>query len=342
MENQIILKQLPIISHKLQAAGKSVQKRIDDLELDKQVATEDNVKSMKALRAELNKEVKDFEEQRGYIKQAINNPYLEFETIYKTEITDRYKVATETLKNQIDSVENKIKLAKKENVETYFNELCIAEKIDFITFCKLGIEVNLSTTEKKYKEAVNDYITKVVDDLKLIKSTDFESEILTEYKSTLNASKAITTVKERKENEAKETARIKAEQTQNRKNYLQSIGMNYVEITNSYEYNDEIFITVSDINNLSKEDFTAKYADCNAKILDIKAKEAAEVKVETPVLNGSAVKTMAATISRPLAAPVAVATDEIKTASFEVKATLTKLRTLGAYMKENGIIYKNI
>ena len=49
MENKIILKQKPVITHQLQEAGRSIQKRIDDLELDKQVATEDNVKSMKSL-----------------------------------------------------------------------------------------------------------------------------------------------------------------------------------------------------------------------------------------------------------------------------------------------------
>lgn len=358
--NKIVLKQSPIITHQLQQAGKSVQKRIDELELDKQIATEDNVKSMKKLRAELNNEVKDFEEQRGAIKKAVNNPYMEFEAIYKSEITDRYKSANDILKNKIDSVEDKIKESKKEALINYFNELCAAEKIDFVKYEDLKIEVNLSTTEKKYKESINDYIIKVLDDIALIKSTDFEAEIMTEYKKTLNASKAITEVKARKESEAKEKARIKAELIQNRKNYLESLGFNFVEITNAYEFNEDIYFTIEDIEDLSKEDFTAKYSESKVKIDDINLKalqaqqeaEAAKAeenaqpiieetpKAEQPSPITSAPKQVA---PAPLPSPkVEAPVEPLKTASFEVKATMTKLRLLGQFMKEQGIIYKNI
>jgi len=247
MENQITLVQSPVIKHKLQEAGKLVTQRIEELELDKQVATVDNVKSMKELRADLNKEFADFESQRKTIKEGVSKPYLEFEDIYKTEISDKYKSATDTLKDKIASVEDKIKRDKKESVELYFNELCQSEKIDFIAFEKLGIEFNLSTTEKKYKETVNAYIMKVVDDLALIKSTDYEAEILTEYKTSLNVSTAITTVKVRKEAEQQTAARLKAEQTQNRKNFLVKLGLNGLTTTKEQKQN-----AIRQINNLKK------------------------------------------------------------------------------------------
>lgn len=345
--NEIVLKQLPIIVHKLQDAGKSVQKRIDDLELDKQVATEETVKSMKVLRAELNKEVKDFEEQRGYIKSEVNKPYLEFESIYKTEITDRYKKATDLLKNNIDTVEFKIKKQKENNVKEYFDELCVAEGIDFIKFESLNIEVNLSTAEKKYKEQVYSFIEKVNDDLLLIKATDFEAEIMTEYKLTLNASKAITTVKTRKESEATEAAKIKAELIQNRKNALIKLGLNYVEITNAYEYNDDIFVSLSDVINRSKEEFIKIHAEVSAKIKSFV--ESQVVEDTSHNLTKEEFETIdkhfqpKPIISAPIKAPVVetpVEPDSI--ASFEVKAPMSKLRLLGAWMKENGIEYKNI
>jgi len=353
MTTEITLVQYPIIKHQLQESGKTVSKRIEELEIDKQSATVETVKTLKDLRAELNKELADFENQRKVIKEGINNPYNEFETVYKTEISEKYKSAIDLLKDKIALVEDKIKSEKKASVEVYFKELCDSEKIDFITFDKLGIEINLSTTENKYKEQVNYFIMKVVDDLNLIKSTDFEAEILTEYKSSLNASKAITDVKARKNKEAAETARLKAEQTQNRKNYLQKLGMNFVEITNAYEFNADIYLTMSDINHLSKEQFTAKYAECEAKIKDIKAKE-----VQKKPLNGTDVNyPTTSPISVPITAPASTAVaasisapvvesvkevEPLKKASFEVTATMTQLRALGAYMKENGIIYKNI
>lgn len=347
-KNEIKLIQLPIIQHKLQEVGKSVSKRIEELEIDKQIATVETVKSLKVLRADLNKELFDFEEQRKFIKEGVNNPYLDFENIYKSEISEKYKSAIDLLKDKIAFVENKIKSDKKESIETYFKELCVAEKIDFILFDKLGIDINLTTTEKKYKEQVSAYIAKVIDDLNLIKTTDFEAEILTEYKASLNVSNAITTVKTRKDNEAKEKARLKAEQTQNRKNHLTALGMNYVEITNAYEFNADIYITTQDIENLSQEDFTAKQSECEVKIKNHKAKElealqqSEPLKPETkPSTNGSAVLSRPSPISAPIVEKERES-EPIKTASFEVKATMSKLRLLGQFMKDNGIIYKNI
>lgn len=345
MENQIKLVQSPVITHKLQEAGKEVSKRIEDLELDKQVATVETVKSLKDLRAELNKELADFETQRKFIKEGVNNPYNEFESVYKVEIAEKYKAAIDLLKDKIAFVEDKVKSEKKESVESYFKELCVSEKIDFIQFEKLGIEINLSTTEKKYKEQVNDYITKVVDDLNLIKSTDFEAEILTEYKSSLNVSSAITTVKTRKENEQKELERLKAEQRVNRINFLEKLGMQYEEITNAYEFNADIYLTLSEINNLPKDQFTAKYHDFEAKIKDVKAKELAVRQASELIANNAFENTVQVTV--PIAAPVLAPKVEkevelLKIAMFEVKATMNQLRALGSYMKENYITYKNI
>src|SRR6185503_10383235 len=100
MTQEIKITQYPVITHKLVEAGKSVTKRIEDLELDKQIATVDTVKSLKDLRAELNKELADLETQRKAIKEGVNKPYLEFEDTYKTEISDKYKIAIDLLKDK--------------------------------------------------------------------------------------------------------------------------------------------------------------------------------------------------------------------------------------------------
>ena len=340
--NQIVLKQLPIIQHRMIEVGKNVQKRIDDLNLENQIVTIDNVKAMKALSSELNKEFKEFEGQRGTIKKAIAEPYNEFEAIYKTEITERYGSAKVILKNKIDFVEDKIKQEKKDNVVAYFNELCQNEDIDFLKFEDLKMDINLSTSEKKYKEAANAFIEKTLDDLALIKTTEFEAEIMTEYKKSLNCSQAITTVTARKEAEKKEQARIKAELIQNRKTALERLGFVYETITDSLEFNDDILISQSDIESLSKEDFTEKYESFKVQINEIKQKEieaenSKKLTVETPIETPKKV-------SQPIIKAPIIETpkEEQKMARFEVKATLTQLRALGDYMKANGIIYTNI
>ncbi len=350
-KNQIILKQLPIIVHQLQDAGKKVQERIDGLELDKQVFTEETVKSYKVLRAELNKELEDFESQRKFVKEGVNAPYLEFETVYKSEITERYKKAGDLLKSGIDTVEYKIKKQKQDNVKEYFNELCLSESIDFLKFEDVKLDINLSTSEKKYKEQTNTFVMKVVDDLALIKTTDYEAEILTQYKQTLNVSNAITTVKIRKENEEIEQAKIKAELIQNRKNALIKLGLNYVEITNSYEYNEQIFVSLSDVNNRTKEEFTTIHANIVVLVNAEKAKqleviETINVKGETYEVSkteGINPATNHSRVVKPIQSPIVETPKEADViASFEVKAPFTKLRELGRYMAQNGIEYKNI
>ena len=239
-----------------------------------------------------------------------------------------------------------IKSDKKKAVEAYFNELCVSESIDFISFETLEIEPNLSTTEKKYKEQVYEYISKVNDDLKLIKTTDFEAEILTEYKTSLNVAEAITKVKTRKEEEAKEKARLKARETQKRKSELEALGMQFIDITNAYEYNfnPDIYIDTKDIENLSPEDFIAKVSECEVKINAIKSealnKEASATE-NTPVEKHSSNGSVADPVVAPVAAPTIEKKPEpLKTASFEVTATMPQLRALGAYMKANNITYK--
>ena len=80
---QIKLVQMPVIQHKLVEVGKEVKRRIEELNLPNLIATEDTIQSLKTLRADLNKEAKEFEDSRKMIKTKINEPYDEFEQVYK-------------------------------------------------------------------------------------------------------------------------------------------------------------------------------------------------------------------------------------------------------------------
>lgn len=345
MENtEIKLVQAPVIEHKVKEAGAKVEARIAELNLENQIATVDTVQALKNLRAELNKELATFEEQRKVLKKAVTTPYDEFEALYKTEISEKYSKAIDKLKDKIAFVENDIKSKKQDTIKLYYNELCIAEKIDFITFEKLGLDINLSTSEKKYKEQIDTYIAKVIDDLNLIRSTDYEAEILTEYKTTLNASKAITTVKDRKEKEKQESARILAQRTAQRVALCKYNGMVFVDITNAYEYSGEIYVTTNQIETLENSDFTTLMATVEQAIRDDKARKQAEQAQQEPQPTEAPVvqKQIQQTPVAPLAPPTVEVKEEIVEASFTVTGTMTQLRSLGAYMKANNIIYKNI
>lgn len=217
MENNIIqVKQLPIVVERLHEVKAEVTAKVEQaLSL---VCTEDTVKDVKKVRSELNKELKDYEERRKAVKKAIMTPYEQFETVYKDCISDTYKKADTELKGKIDSVENELKEKKRKEVWYYFEELCEANSLDFITFENANINVTLSASMKSLKDQARNFVFKIVDDLTLIDTQEHKDEILYEYKQSLNVSNAITTVTNRykaiEEAKAREEERKAREQAE--------------------------------------------------------------------------------------------------------------------------------
>ena len=134
MTTEIKLIQKPIIQHALAEVGMSVTSRLAALNIENLVATDETIKSLKELRADLNKELSEYEGQRKQIKEAVSGPYVEFESVYKTEVSEKFKTAIEVLKDKIGVFENRVKAEKKANVSRYFYELCQSEEIDFLKF----------------------------------------------------------------------------------------------------------------------------------------------------------------------------------------------------------------
>ena len=199
MKNEIIVvKQLPEIEEHLQAIKEEVAIKVNDaLSL---VCNETTVKEVKAVRASLNKDLKDFEERRKAVKKAIMTPYEAFESVYKDCISDTYKKADIELKKKIDSVENELKEQKTAEVKGYFDEYRdskIANGITWIGFVNANINVTLSASMKSLKEQAKAFIDRICDDLSLIDTQEHKDEILYEYKQSFNVSNAITSVANR-------------------------------------------------------------------------------------------------------------------------------------------------
>lgn len=197
MSNQelIVVKQLPQIEEHLKELSLDVDKKVENAK--NLVCTEENVTTIKQIRASLNKEFKEVEQQRKIVKEQILAPYMQFEEIYKTYISDKYKSADNDLKVKIDFIENELKAKKEQEVKDYFEEYKTANNIDFITYEQTKINTTLSASMKSLKEQAKQFIDKIVDDLKLIETQEHKTEILVEYKQTLNVSQAITSVTNR-------------------------------------------------------------------------------------------------------------------------------------------------
>ncbi len=192
MQDLIIIKQLPQIEEHLKELSIEVEQKVENAK--SLICTEENVKTIKEVRADLNKEFKEVEKQRKAVKEQVLAPYMQFEEVYKQYISDKYKSADIDLKQKVDSVESELKTKKEQEVKDYFEEYKTANNIDFITYEQAKINVTLSASMKSLKEQAKSFIDKAVDDLKLIETQEHKAEILVEYKQTLNVSNAITTV----------------------------------------------------------------------------------------------------------------------------------------------------
>jgi len=356
----IELVQNPVLKHRINEIGESVTNRIEELNLKNLVVTDDNIQVIKKLRAELNRENGLYESQFKVVETAYLEPFKEVKDIKKIKITDIYKNADDILKDSITKCELTRKTEKKNAVEAYFNELCVAEKIDFVKFEQVIPEINLSTTEKKYKENVNEFITKVIDDLNLIKTTEFEAEILTLYKTTLNVSHAITSVKERKEKEKIEADRIKAAENVRRQNLCKSLGMSWMSSISCYEYNAEIGISKEEIETLTKDEFISKIAKCEAEIKDLKAKELekrqAEIaattiinepekenptQIQAPKIEPTPVAPIAP-VAPPISEPVVIVEEKIYVSTFRITASRQAMLDLQQYIITNNLKCENL
>lgn len=328
--NEIKLTQHPIIEHRLVEMGRDVSERIDALNIENQVATDETVKKLKDLRAELNKEAKEFEEQRKMVKEAILSPYNDFEGVYKSEIIDKYKNADALLKDKINTFEMKIKSDKRNNLIAYFNELCTVEKIDWLSFDRLNIEVNLSTTEKKYKEQILEEIERIKDDLNLINSDKYAAEILVEYKKTLKASQAIQSVRARKENERIEAERIRDKIIESRVRQLLGISFVFHDLTKTYNYihDESVMVKISDIENLTTDEWGKVFAELKEK-------------TKTEVLDAPKENPTQPDAKNESTNPVENK-KEIFVATFKVSGTFAELMMLKSFLVENNFNYENI
>jgi len=323
MTKAITLKQNAIIKHDLLNVGKMVDERLSDLNIENLIATDETIKAMKTLRADLNKELKDFEDQRKTIKTIVAKPYMELEEVYKEQVSEKYNNALSILKEKIDEHEIKIKLEKQQVVENYFNEVRDFTGHSFLKFADLNLNINLSTSIKKYREEVDEFVKRVDDDIKLISTQEHEAEILVEYKKDLNCSRAIQSVAERKAAEKIEEERRKEQEQIRRVNILTRLSFEFRDFENAFVHqtNNKLYISAEDVETRSQIEFDAIIADMERQIRE------------------------ATTITAPVKiAPPQQEPEEpqMLKARFEVEGTLEQLKALKECLINNNITYKNI
>ena len=193
--------QLPIIKERLHFLKEFVDQRV--AEAMSMVCTEDTVIEVKATRAELNALFNEAEAQRKAVKEAVMQPYLDFEAVYKECITEPFKRADADLRSKVTAVETGLKKECEDRLRTFFDELTQAHGIGFLKFEQAGITVTLTDAKaktqppKKLREQLERFVARVGQDVDMILTLENADDILAVYKQTLGAAVAIQTVNER-------------------------------------------------------------------------------------------------------------------------------------------------
>ncbi|MBQ6053024.1 MAG: DUF1351 domain-containing protein [Clostridia bacterium] len=211
----IVVKQLPVIEQQLRAIKDRFE--IEAREALSLACTEETLQVVRKKRAELTKVFNALEAKRKEAKKAILSPYEAFEQVYRECVTEKYSPCDKKLAAKIKEVEDGLKEQKRAEAEAFFKEYCVSKQIDFLTFDRLGINITLNVSKKSLREQIKAFLDKVADELLLIETQENSSEILVEYKTSLNVAQAITIVSNRhkaieEEKRRKEADKLLAEE----------------------------------------------------------------------------------------------------------------------------------
>lgn len=189
----------PVISENLM----DLQQRVNTIiEMISQLPkTPESVPQVKKARADLRRYFDSLDEQRKAVKAAVMAPYNDAEAKYKSLVSDPIKKADRLCKDFVDGVELSMKQECEYSLREYFNELLVANHVEFLKYEQAGIVVDMASakqkTPKKLREQLVQFVARVASDVDRIAEMDDSEEIMVEYQKTLNVADAIGTVLDR-------------------------------------------------------------------------------------------------------------------------------------------------
>lgn len=191
--------QLPVIEEHLRSLKASVEERT--AQAMSLACTAETVTAVKATRADLNRAFAEYEAQRKAVKTAIMAPYERFEAVYQECVSAPFKRADADLRDKISSTEYEIKRRCEAELREYFDELCAAEHLDWLTFEQSGVKVDMASakakTPKKLREQLAAFVAGVARSVERISVMEHADELMVEFKKTLTLTLALETVEER-------------------------------------------------------------------------------------------------------------------------------------------------
>lgn len=163
----IRITEVPAIRSSVDELALVVKKRIAELRIEEIEPTEENKKLLKATRANLNKEIKDYEEQRKKIKEILLKDYNVFEEEYKKKIKALYEETDKILKEAIDKIQREQDQKLKDYALEYLNERLAVNDPGVIEFDQIKINY---ANKKQIRLSIDNYIDDILKSLNIIKT----------------------------------------------------------------------------------------------------------------------------------------------------------------------------
>lgn len=192
-----VVKQLPVIEEWMESVSAQVTEKVQ--RAVNLVCTQETVKEVKQVRADLNKEFAEWEANRKRVRDAVMAPYDAFNEKYNQYIAAQYKEADAALRDKIGEVESALKAEKEADARAYFAELAAVKHLDWLTFDRLAVKITLSRSGKNIRDEIEQRLTAIAESVGMIEKLPDAEEVFAEYQRTLNLPAAMQTVASRKE-----------------------------------------------------------------------------------------------------------------------------------------------
>lgn len=191
--------QLPEITEQLHQLKQTFEQYA--LDAESMICSVDTVQAVKSFRADMRKVFDAVEEQRKTVKKAIMEPYERLEAVYKECVTEPFRRAYASCSRKVTEAENDLRACCEESLRDYFYELCAVHHLDWLTYERAGIKVDMASakakTPKRLREQLAAFVAGVAESVDRINTLEDAGEIMVEYQRTLDAADAICAVKER-------------------------------------------------------------------------------------------------------------------------------------------------
>lgn len=195
------------LTTEFEQVSKEIDKKIETA--NSLVVSEDNYKEVKKIRAELNKEAKQYAEDFKAIKESVLATWNECEDTYKKMIRDKYAVSDVILRSKVGEIEDGIKDEKRKKVVEFFEKHRASRKLDFVTFDDMNLKIGMSNSLASLKKEVTEKLDEILKGYEGALETS--PDVVAEFKENgFDFARAFTTVKDREERKRKAEEERKA------------------------------------------------------------------------------------------------------------------------------------